>query len=169
MSMWITNTKRRGFTLIELLVVIAIIGILTTVASVSLTQARRRARDTKRVSDIQQIRNGLVIYSNQRATYPPADSPTTADIVLGTGNARCLDDSNDGFNAGDATDACVGLDIMQRVPAEQTPPPRAQYVYRKTAASEYEITFQLDGEIGDLSSGNCTATVDGITCVPLLP
>ena len=163
--MWIsTKQKSRGFTLIELLVVIAIIGILATVASVSLTQARRRARDTKRVSDIQQIRNGLVIYSNSRATYPPADAtvyPTTP-VTLGI-DVGCLDDN--GFNA---AGACTGLDIMQRVPAEQTPPPRAQYVYRKTAASEYEITFQLDGEIGDLPSGNCTATVDGITCVPIL-
>ncbi|MDO8505003.1 MAG: type II secretion system protein [bacterium] len=157
--MWISNTKKqRGFTLIELLVVIAIIGILTTVASVSLTQARRRARDTKRISDIQQVRNGLVIYSNQRATYPPADPA----ITLGSASAGCLDD-NSGFNT---TGRCTGLDIMQRVPAEQAPPPHPQYVYKKTS-SGYEITFQLDGEIGDLSGGNCSATQDGITCTPL--
>lgn len=163
--MWISSkSKQKGFTLIELLVVIAIIGILTTVASVSLTQARRRARDTRRVSDIQQIRNALVIYSNQRATYPPSDAATTpADIVLGTGDAGCIDDTPAGFHA---AGSCTGLDIMQRVPAEQLPPPRQQYVYRKTASSAYEINFLLDGGVGDLPAGNCTATVDRITCIP---
>lgn len=161
--MWISSQPdKKGFTLIELLVVIAIIGILSTVASVSLTQARRRARDTKRISDIQQIRNGLVIYSNQTATYPPVGSETTsADITLGTGNARCLDDTREGFHA---AGTCTGLDIMQRIPAEQIPPPRAQYVYRKTGSSAYEIDFLLDGAIGDLPGGNCQATADGISC-----
>ncbi|MBI4135810.1 type II secretion system protein [Candidatus Uhrbacteria bacterium] len=163
--MWITwqTRKKRGFTLIELLVVIAIIGILTTVASLSLLGARRRARDTKRVSDMQQIRNALVVYSNQRATYPPATSTTTAeDIELGRAEARCLDDSDAGFSA-----SCADADrlqIMQSVPFEQWN--GSDYLYRKTAAQEYEIDFVLEGGVGDLPGGNCTATQSAITCAP---
>jgi prepilin-type N-terminal cleavage/methylation domain-containing protein len=40
--------RRRAFTLVELLVVIAIIGLLSTVAVVSLAGARSKARDVKR-------------------------------------------------------------------------------------------------------------------------
>lgn len=47
--------KRKGFTLIELLVVIAIIGLLSTLAVVSLNSARGKARDAKRVSDVKQL------------------------------------------------------------------------------------------------------------------
>jgi len=47
--------KQRGFTLIELLVVIAIIGLLSTMAVVSLNSARGKARDARRLSDIKQL------------------------------------------------------------------------------------------------------------------
>ncbi len=153
MPMWITDMKkRRGFTLIELLVVIAIIGILSTVATVSLVQARRRARDTKRISDIQQVRSALLIYSNQRATYPPAEPA----IALGTGSAACLDDSDAGFNVTCSDPTSV---IMQRVPSDP-----GGYAYSKTGTSSYEIKFNLEGEIGNLPGGPCTATQEGVTC-----
>ena len=47
--------NKKGFTLIELLVVIAIIGLLSSIAVVSLNGARAKARDAKRVSDVKQL------------------------------------------------------------------------------------------------------------------
>lgn len=51
--------KQNGFTLIELLVVIAVIGILASVVMASLTSARVKSRNTRRSSDIVQLRNAF--------------------------------------------------------------------------------------------------------------
>ncbi len=60
-----------GFTLIELLVVIAIIGILSSVVLASLSTARTKARDTRRIEDIKQIETALALYFDTCRKYPP--------------------------------------------------------------------------------------------------
>ena len=49
--------KNQGFTLIEMLVVVAIVALLSSVVVVGLGGARSKARDAKRLSEIQQILN----------------------------------------------------------------------------------------------------------------
>lgn len=62
---------RNGFTLIELLVVIAIVGILASVILASLNQSRVRARDAKRISELQEINKALDMYYSDHGRYPP--------------------------------------------------------------------------------------------------
>ncbi len=62
----------KGFTLIELLVVIAIIGLLSTVIAAPITEARRKGRDSKKISDVRAIVTAINIYSDDNGgVYPP--------------------------------------------------------------------------------------------------
>jgi prepilin-type N-terminal cleavage/methylation domain-containing protein len=78
---YIQSLRRRsgGFTLVELLVVIAIIGVLATLVLLQLGTARGRARDTKRITDVNQIRSAVEQYfEDNNGEYPPGI--TDADI-----------------------------------------------------------------------------------------
>lgn len=77
----------QGFTLVELLVVITIIGILATVALVSLNSARVKARDSKRLADTRQIALALELCYNETGSYiPPASFPLAGQPLACAGN-----------------------------------------------------------------------------------
>ena len=157
--------NKKGFTLIELLVVISIIGVLSTLAVVSLNNARQKARDAKRVSDIKQVQTALELYFVDEQSYPVQGS-NTAMILIGSDLYDCLD--SNGFSA-----ACSADDTtyMGQVPTNPTPGASA-YGYHSTNADgtdctsgtciSYEIDFELEGQTGALESGAHIARPSGI-------
>ncbi len=119
----IMKNNQKGFTLIELLVVIAIIGLLSTLAVVSLNGARAKARDARRMSDLKQISTAFELRASEASSYPTngaaatacddtpsanivaaPDAPAAIDPLCGAGNAIYVDvDVSGGLNAGDQT------------------------------------------------------------------
>jgi type II secretion system protein G len=67
------KADKRGFTLVELLVVIAIIGLLASIILISLNNAKAKARDVKRLSDMKQIEIALEMYYDDYGQYPNSD------------------------------------------------------------------------------------------------
>ncbi len=65
-------TKRQsyGFSLIELLVVATIMIVLMTIGMISYRQSSRNSRNAKRKSDLESVRQALVLYRNDNSTYP---------------------------------------------------------------------------------------------------
>jgi prepilin-type N-terminal cleavage/methylation domain-containing protein len=61
--------RKNGFTLIELLVVIAIIGLLSSLAIVSLNSARDKANDAQIKSDLAQIRTTAELDTDGSGNY----------------------------------------------------------------------------------------------------
>lgn len=66
--------KKRAFTLFELLVSISIIGILIAVASLSYGTAQKKARDARRIEDLNSIQKAAEMYYSQYNAYPLASS-----------------------------------------------------------------------------------------------
>jgi prepilin-type N-terminal cleavage/methylation domain-containing protein len=62
--------KQKGFTLIELMVVIGIIVLLATMMMVNYQGASKKARDSRRAADLEQLRSALEIEYTDANKYP---------------------------------------------------------------------------------------------------
>ena len=63
-----------GFTLMELLITVSIIAILISIGIASYSTINKQSRDTKRKSDIEQIRSALEMYRADNSAYPNVGS-----------------------------------------------------------------------------------------------
>ncbi len=71
--------KKIGFTMIELLVSATIIAVLSAIGLVSFRSANMKARNGKRMADLQQVRAALEIYRSDYPTYP--NDTVTGDMA----------------------------------------------------------------------------------------
>lgn len=62
--------NKKGFTLVELMIVIAVIAILATLALFGLSGAQKGARDTQRVSILNNMRTAMERYNADKNQYP---------------------------------------------------------------------------------------------------
>lgn len=69
--------SQKGFTIIELLIVIAIIAILAGLVLNNFQGAQAKARDTQRVTDVNNIHSKLEEYYNENNAYPQTFTAAT--------------------------------------------------------------------------------------------
>jgi prepilin-type N-terminal cleavage/methylation domain-containing protein len=94
--------KEKGFTLIEMLVVVAVIGILSSILLTALGPARYRAKDSRIVQEVNQVRSiAETLYDGTYAaleTPPVIDKPElrtlAEDIALQGGELRIVKSSS---------------------------------------------------------------------------
>lgn len=91
-----SDKNSKGFTLVELLIAISIMAVLTVMGFNVYTGVQARARDAKRMDDLQQIKKALHLYHSSYGTFclantcgwlSPVNNPTygfngTSDISL---------------------------------------------------------------------------------------
>ena len=140
--------NKKGFTLIELLVVIAIIGLLSTLAVVALGQARVKARDSKRLSDMKQMQTALELFYTDQGEYPSGTA-----ISLGDATHDCL--HAEGFVATGCANPYMGM-----VPEDPTTDTYYSYT---GATSTYTITSALEGIMSGFEAGAISLTPNGIS------
>lgn len=98
---------RRGFTLIELLVVIAIIGLLASVVIASLSSARAKGRDARRLSDLRSAGNAIELARTGTNSYNFAGC-VGADVRASTCTIPDLSDYKDPSGS---TTACTSASV----------------------------------------------------------
>jgi len=145
--------NQKGFTLIELLVVIAIIGLLSTLAVVSLNNARSRSRDAKRVADVKQMQTALELYYNDCNQYP--EQTTAAALTTG---------ENDGCSGSTTLGTFMAQIPSPPQPTDGTCTAYTVYNYESDAnGTLYQLSFCLGAQTGELAAGDKCATQAGIT------
>jgi general secretion pathway protein G len=152
---------RRAFTLVELLVVIAIIGLLSTVATVSLSSSRAKARDAKRIADFRQITTAINLYYEDHGYYPQCAA----------GGEVC---STTGYSGDFTTVLEIKPDYMANIPKDPKnvsgsygyyyargwhPVSNCAYSAHTTLASEYLLATRLENPNG--IAGSCPGGFGG--------
>lgn len=77
--------QKLGMSLVQTLVILGIIAILSTVILASISDAKKKARDKERVSDLQGIQLALRLYKDTEGAYPTEYDSFTDGIVIGDG------------------------------------------------------------------------------------
>ncbi|MBY0309647.1 type II secretion system GspH family protein [Patescibacteria group bacterium] len=143
------TNKTRGFTLVELLVVIAIIGVLASTVLAALRDARVAAQDSRRISDVKQLKTAMEIYYTKNGgRYPQMISPgptPVAGTVIGDGS---------GHSVSWLTTPMVG--ILDTIPSDPTRGFGAgSYLYvRGTAGKGYGIRVTMAGGVSCVTGMN---------------
>lgn len=119
---------KRGFTLIELLISMAILGILATLGFGNFKNAKLKAADAKKKSDLTTIAKSLEAYVNDHRSYPISSN---GRIVCITPNTTC--DWGEPFSDGSTTYAAT------------LPEPTTEYIYNSDGTS-YTIYTRLEND-----------------------
>jgi len=64
--------RQRGFTLIEVLIVVSLLSILATFSISNYSQIQKQGRDSKRKTDLAQVKAALELYYSVNNSYPSA-------------------------------------------------------------------------------------------------
>ena len=107
------GSRRRAFTLVELLVVVAIIGVLVSILLPIVTRVRGHAVNVVCKSNLRQIGNGILMYSNNhRGRLPDA-------VTLGGSAYRRLVGEADGGGLPEVFGWSALLDQLGYLPADR--------------------------------------------------
>jgi prepilin-type N-terminal cleavage/methylation domain-containing protein len=141
------SAPERGFTLIELLVVIAIIGLLSSIVLASLSSARVKSRDARRLEDLKQMANTIQLLDKD-----PADDFTK---LSGTWNKNLFYD----VKSLSSPDFKNYVDPVGTTPCSNGSTGTCQYSIHRGDLSKaptpqaYEICAYLEGGSGSLAAG----------------
>ena len=140
--------KQRSFTLIELLVVIAVIGVLAALVMPNLIQARAKARDARRLSDLDQLAKAMELYFNDHNHYPIWES-------------GCLETPNNPLIEGTPSSPAFFTSQYMAKPAGLKDPLPSKYCYyykSDSTGGNFKIAAYLEKDTEKALNDNGTAS-----------
>lgn len=155
----------RGFTLIELLVAISIVGVLAGLGTIAYSKAQSSARDTKRKSDLNDVKKALYSYRTDNGIFcikGGCDSPGTDyyDKFQSHGND----------SAGWTSDAifCCGIKSLKQALLDQRYMKAAVFdpLYPDGNQSNRSYFYQINNDTFVLSAYLETAPSSNVGCTP---
>lgn len=146
------NKKQEGFTLIELMIVIVILGVLSMIGITAFTSSQVRSRDTKRKSDLGNLRKALEFYFNDYGKYPLGDV-SNGQLLGCNGGQAC--------NWGGQFVDDKGTTYMIRLPVEASGSRR--YYYVSSDGKSYKVYAWLENSqdqdlLTPSASTNCASS-----------
>ncbi len=154
--------QKKGFTLIELLVVIAIIGLLATFSVVALSNARSRARDSRRIADIKQIQLALHMFHADEGGYP---DPTV--VAHNLGNTATPAEVNGAYLLTGKVSSTANT-FLNPIPSSPEPADGPcnsdtnKYRYTRVNTDSYQLYYCLGNSTGGIPAGEQIASQDTI-------
>ena len=109
-----------GFTLIEMLVVIAVIGILYLIVFGSVSDSKKRGRDSKRIADISVIQLALERYYDEFKKYPNDLSTLKSDTFYDDNKSLILKDPLDTDYLYGCTNSCQSYHLGTKLELDNT-------------------------------------------------
>jgi len=100
------NRESKGFTLVELLVVISMLGALTSITLVNVKDARAKARDASRISDMKQIIGAMELYRDKYGYLP--------------GRGGSCDTGGEGYHLGEG-ESCIDNELSDFIDTPADP------------------------------------------------
>ncbi|MFH0815139.1 MAG: type II secretion system protein [Candidatus Falkowbacteria bacterium] len=145
------NMRKDGFSLVELIVVIAIVAILSTLVLFSLTGVREKARDAKRLSDMESLRQAMELVNDSFGNYSGqkgcAKEDTVSNACYGATIEKYLSVAhlNDPLGGAD----CCSLDLCEQA--------NCNYCFSGYSKDKknYEIYFHLEKGGGGAKEPGC--------------
>lgn len=138
---------RAGFTLVELLVVISIIGLLSSIVLTSVNSARAKARDARRIADLDQIRTALEFYFDANGFYPQSNCGWDCNEYR-----YSYDSSWDSL----AADLAPYLPTLPKDPINSACPPWSagchSYTYGNVGRNSQRVQYDLTANLEDAAN-----------------